>query len=431
MKKIITAITAAILTTAATVGTASAQLDQFANQGATAADLFSGDAQTTTAEGDMNKDGVKDLVIGIPEGIAIYWGKNGGYTLYNTYAAPQDERDGITLSRSFSITSKGVLRIECNLKGNYDEHFLNYTYVYMFRFQDGDFYLIGGKVHANVDDQTCIAYSVNTLTHQVAMQDCDGNLISEMFEMPEEPLKSISEIELGNPTFLDAYITTFNEGKSQMHHTLFVCDILDQIAKRGNNSNEPALTSTAMQTFAAQNISHFGSVCKDMHQRFWFRWQHDPYDEDLEAQLDCFPLNDGSYFVMFAVIETGDYEHYLYDYYVYKDKTLTPTDKYMPTPGINDYYSNADKFPKKVVDALKEEIQFYSYTYVQENDKLIVTFNPWACDETGCSLPEDLQCFESEDSYCQFPTIEYTWKNGQFVRDPESKPREEDLSYFK
>ena len=107
MKKIITAITAAILTTAATVGTASAQLDQFANQGATAADLFSGDAQTTTAEGDMNKDGVKDLVIGIPEGIAIYWGKNGGYTLYNTYNAPQGERDGITLSRSFSITSKG------------------------------------------------------------------------------------------------------------------------------------------------------------------------------------------------------------------------------------------------------------------------------------------------------------------------------------
>ena len=408
MKKIITAITAAILTTAATVGTASAQLDQFANQGATAADLFSGDAQTTTAEGDMNKDGVKDLVIGIPEGIAIYWGKNGGYTLYNTYAAPQRERDGITLSRSSSITSKGVLRIECNLKGNYDGHFLNYTYVYMFRFQDGDFYLIGGKVHVNVDDQQCIAYSVNTLTHQVAMQDCDGNLISEMIEIPEEPLKSISEIELGNPTFLDAYITTFNESNPPIHHGLFVCDILDQIAKRGNDSNEPALTSTAMQTFAAQNMSHFGSVCKDMHQRFWFRWQHDPYNEDLEAQLDCFPLNDGSYFVMFTVIETGDYEHYLYD-----------------------YYSNADKFPKKVVDALKEEIQFYSYTYVQENDKLIVTFNPWACDETGCSLPEDLQCFESEDSYCQFPTIEYTWKNGQFVRDPESKPREEDLSYFK
>ncbi|MBQ5574622.1 MAG: hypothetical protein IIT37_01040, partial [Bacteroidales bacterium] len=127
MKKIITAITAAILTTAATVGTASAQLDQFANQGATAADLFSGDAQTTTAEGDMNKDGVKDLVIGIPEGIAIYWGKNGGYTLYNTYAAPQRERDGITLSRSSSITSKGVLRIEFNFKGNLDGHFMNYT----------------------------------------------------------------------------------------------------------------------------------------------------------------------------------------------------------------------------------------------------------------------------------------------------------------
>jgi hypothetical protein len=87
-----------------------------------------------------------------------------------------------------------------------------------------------------------------------------------------------------------------------------------------------------------------------------------------------------------------------------------------------------------VFDALTNEVDAAECTYQQDEQKLIIWLNPWDCDETGCSLPESLKCFEpsaNDDEYYTFPTIEYTWKDGQFVRNPDSKPREEDLDYFK
>lgn len=68
-KTILTILVAAI---GATADTASAQLDQFANSGASAQDLIDGSLIMETVEGDLNKDGVNDIVIGVIEGIANF-----------------------------------------------------------------------------------------------------------------------------------------------------------------------------------------------------------------------------------------------------------------------------------------------------------------------------------------------------------------------
>jgi hypothetical protein len=272
------------------------------------------------------------------------------------------------------------------------------------------------------------------LTNKMIMQDKHGNAISEPIDIPELPLTSLSEFQLASTEALQKYGDQIDMNNMKFSKDLFALSILEQIAEMENDKDYPTFNKESGKKLWNESFDELCIWGKKEHQHIQFNWQHGPYDEDLDGYLDCFPLNDGGYFVMFTVVETGDYEHYFHHYYTFKDDVLTETDKHLPHPTINDFYTNANKFPKKVSAALAEEIAAAEYTYEQEEQKLIVWLNPWMCDETGCELPDALKCFgprEDADEYYSFPTAEYTWKNGQFVRLPDSKPREEDLKYFK
>ena len=155
----------------------------------------------------------------------------------------------------------------------------------------------------------------------------------------------------------------------------------------------------------------------------------DMYPE--EGYLDCFPIKTGGYFVMYSTMSCGDYEHWAYYPYIYKDGVLDKADSMLPTPGIKDYYSNSDQFPKEAANVLSMSMNNPEYSFYNEdgNVTLTVSFEAWELDERGGVLPKPLKGFQrKEDNY--FPTIEYHWDGEKFARNADSKPWKEDLQYF-
>lgn len=155
----------------------------------------------------------------------------------------------------------------------------------------------------------------------------------------------------------------------------------------------------------------------------------DMYPE--EGYLDCFPIKTGGYFVMYSTMSCGDYEHWAYYPYVYKDGVLDKADSMLPTPGIKDYYSNSDQFPKEAAKVLSMSMANPEYSFSNEdgNITLTVRFVAWELDERGGVLPKPLKGFQrKEDNY--FPTIQYHWDGEKFARNADSKPWKEDLKYF-
>ncbi|MBR4214606.1 MAG: hypothetical protein IKR94_04720, partial [Bacteroidales bacterium] len=105
-----------------------AEAQTFKPSGKTAEQLSSEEI-TNKAEGDFNKDGVKDLFISNNSGSAFYFGKTGGgYNLFLDSDMP------VGSDSKLSVTDKGVLRIQ-TAKSD----------VFLFRYQDNAFVLIGGK----------------------------------------------------------------------------------------------------------------------------------------------------------------------------------------------------------------------------------------------------------------------------------------------
>ena len=132
----------------------------FKQSGKTPAELYTKKSNSMiSAQGDFDKDGKKDLVIAVNQDytdvgdgtdFAFYFGNaQGGYTLFRAYDASVSENSKIT------VTDKGVVRIESPA---YDDG----TDVFLFRFQDGDFYLIGGKKDRHKKEHYDISYNFLT-----------------------------------------------------------------------------------------------------------------------------------------------------------------------------------------------------------------------------------------------------------------------------
>ena len=151
------------------------------NQTAPSAEaLCSGDWTVVSAEGDLNKDGVKDLVAIAKgnyswKGFAFYFGeKQGGYTLFRDYEL-QLTADEVKLS----VSDKGVARIEVVLGSGAD--------IFLFRYEGGDFRLIGGKKdrHKSSEDYDI---SYNYLTDKMIRTDGSGkSRKSTTLDMPKLP----------------------------------------------------------------------------------------------------------------------------------------------------------------------------------------------------------------------------------------------------
>lgn len=138
------------------------------DSGKSAADVVPNGWESIFKTSDLNKDGIADLVVvATPcdkdkmqtrdDGyvynfnqpvLAIYWGeKSGGYKLFKQYdnAIPARESEFISITPEVNITKKGVLEINLEYfasAGSWTQP----TTTHLFRYQQGDFFLIGKDV---------------------------------------------------------------------------------------------------------------------------------------------------------------------------------------------------------------------------------------------------------------------------------------------
>ena len=177
-----------------TVGIAGAQgrftKSLFKPSGKTLAEITPADCDTIVCEGDLNQDGINDyLIIATPRNpenmktrddgyvynfnkpvLAIYFGtvERDMYILFkqyfNTIPGTEDEYQSVDVS--VKINAKGVIRISpsyFNSMGSAESD----ESVYVFRYQNGDFYLIGKdtKSFSRYSGES-VEVSENYLTHK-------------------------------------------------------------------------------------------------------------------------------------------------------------------------------------------------------------------------------------------------------------------------
>ena len=187
---------------------------------ATENEIFPADCDTTgVAWGDLNQDGLQDMVVVVTPRIAenmmvrddgyeynfnspvmgIYFGtKDGKLSLYKEYenTIPGAEDEFCFIELGMDISDKGVLSF--NIEYFYSAGSSNTDYyTYRYRYQDDDFYLIGYDTSAlsrySGESETV---SINYLTHK--KQTIVSNAFDENAEeeetwetIPEEPLEKL------------------------------------------------------------------------------------------------------------------------------------------------------------------------------------------------------------------------------------------------
>lgn len=172
-------------------------------EGSSAEEVLPEGWTSSHAYGDLNKDGIKDMVlIALPPRrnmapkLAVYWGKGGDrYVRWRVYdALSAIDNDNEIIDYMLSVTAKGVLRLDQSTffsSGSWN----NYNDTYMFRFQQGDFFLIGEE-HETMARNTGIAEKVSTnyLTHKQqtqkysVMKDVEYTPTESWKQLPKKPL---------------------------------------------------------------------------------------------------------------------------------------------------------------------------------------------------------------------------------------------------
>ena len=279
---------------ALSAGSLSAQ--NFKASGTGAADLFTVEGESlVTATGDFDKDGVPDLVMAAPgiyssENFAFYFGlKGGGYQLFRGYQVRLPSDTGIT------VNDKGVVRIQCNRDGGD-------TDVFLFRYEKGDFRLIGGKEDRHQSAHYDISY--NYLTDKMVRTDGEGkgrkSITSGLMQPPP-------------PMYFGWVPLSY--------------DMLDYITS-GDEANEAGEHMTVMGIFRVMQANEmlFWTFCD--HEVSYHNPDFVPagywtcYDEYLSygsynfcSCLDIIPQEDGSYLIE---LET-DYEDRSYESEINED----------------------------------------------------------------------------------------------------------------
>ena len=165
------------------IALATATNAQFNDKGKTISDLC-GHSIFATVEGDLNKDGINDVFFAAkananavgPAYYGFYFGnKNGEYTLIkHHYDMP------LTQNAKITINDKGVLRIQNDLdNGNSD--------IFLFRYQNGGFYLIGGKKDRHKSDNYDFSYNFSTKKY-IKTTGKGKKATTETFEMKNLPI---------------------------------------------------------------------------------------------------------------------------------------------------------------------------------------------------------------------------------------------------
>ena len=304
----------------------------FKASGSSAADLFAlTDETIVTATGDFDKDGIQDLVIAAPEvypseNFAFYFGlQGGGYQLFRDYQVRLPDDVGIT------VNDKGVVRIQCNLYGGDAD-------IFLFRFEKGDFRLIGGKEDRHKTAHYDISY--NYLTDKMVRTDGEGkgrkSTTSGLMQPP--PPMYFGWIPL-NYDMLD-YITSGDEANEAAQH-MTVMGIF-----RVMQANE-----MLFWTFCDHEVTYHNP--EFVSPGYWTC-----YDEYMSygsynfcSSLDISPEPDGSYFIE---LET-DYEDRSYETEINEDGS-----------NIDEVLENAEiKTTRARTTWLFKDGQFLNETYVE------------------------------------------------------------------
>ena len=174
------------------------------------------------AEGDLNKDGINDLVLLAKpnftenmktrddgyvynfnrEILAIYFGQeDGAFKLWKQYKElfpASDEWCSVDIS--IDITDRGTLKIDTQIfaiAGSYGTD--NSSYIY--RYQDGDFYLIGKErsgMMRNTGEMETISENYLTWKRQTIKDNAfeDGHKRESWSKMKKKPLEKLGNHEL-------------------------------------------------------------------------------------------------------------------------------------------------------------------------------------------------------------------------------------------
>ncbi len=163
-------------------------------------------------------------------------------------------------------------------------------------------------------------------------------------------------------------------------------------------------------------------------------FEHEDGNFSMYWYLYFYPKKSGGYEVIVEITGAGGdaYEPiYNYEKFICQDDKITKAENIVDMK-ITDFYSNSDKFPKAAVEAIETAIKEHPDIGIGDN-KITATFNPWYWEESDNGfvqvLPKPLEGFEDKDGDV-FPSITFIWDGEKFIRDPECKPYEEDLSLF-
>ncbi|MBR4803677.1 MAG: hypothetical protein IK032_03470 [Bacteroidales bacterium] len=248
-----------------------------------------------TAQGDLNKDGKKDLVIfanyekyNSEDDFAVYFGDaQGKYSLYRSI------RSDLPSDLELSITDKGVIRIESHLTDAVD--------VFLFRYQDGDFRLIGGKKDRHKTEHYDISY--NFLTDKMIRTDGEGKAKKSVTSaMPKLPVLKLGWFPM-NFNMLNYLFDENEEDRSmeyltvmgifrlmQANEMLFwhFCDYENPYRDpRGANGSYTAddelMKPACYNAFSTMSIDKQkdGSFLIDLSETFQDRTYEQKYNEDL------------------------------------------------------------------------------------------------------------------------------------------------------
>ena len=171
------------------------------------------------AQGDLNKDGIKDLVVLTkpnfkenmmtrddgyeynfnPYILAIYFGQaEGGFQLWKQYENLfEPDSEWISNDVDVEITERGTLNIDTNpfsSGGSYDKSLSTYT----FRFQDGDFYLIGKEcteMSRSTGEMTTVSENYLTWKRQTIKDNAfeEGKKKETWSKLTKSPLEKLGE----------------------------------------------------------------------------------------------------------------------------------------------------------------------------------------------------------------------------------------------